>query len=219
MLRTILLLCLMPLCITAQKLYTPADEWAIKINDGWFTAKTITFGAYTTADRKNGVADAASVSFAKDPINPFNFKVRGEDQDILIQAMGVLKIAFSSRSLPNFLHDLPDTSPFYYALINGTKNDPLKRWELILKNSTYMELNDDKPAGVLRTADEELKITAHNHFGTVNSYENICFEFHYRKLLAAAVITGAKPRIWMDPATPDWLRPVIAAAAGALLLR
>ncbi|SFD33623.1 hypothetical protein SAMN05518672_1011690 [Chitinophaga sp. CF118] len=223
MVRTLLTSFLLIACCTAgysQKgLYTPAQEWPVKINDGWFTAKTITYGPYTTTDRKNGIADAAAVSFIKDPQAPFNFIVTGQDERILVQELRALHVAFSSRSLPSFLDNMPSTAPFSYVQINGTKNDPLKRWELILKEATYLELNENKPLGTLRSDQDEIRITAHNDFGTKNSYENICYEFHYRRKDIAAVIPGEKPRIWMSTEIPVTLQPVLAATIGALLLR
>jgi hypothetical protein len=120
---------------TAQNgLYTPAQEWPVKINDGWFTAKTISFGPFNTADRKNGIADAAAVSFIKDPLNPFNIRVSGRDENILIQVIQAAHIAFSGHSLPSFLDNMPATALFSYILINGPKNEPLKRWEIFLKD-------------------------------------------------------------------------------------
>ena len=204
----------------AQKgIYTPAQEWPIKINDGWFTSKTITYGPYSTSSRKNGISDAAAVSFIKDPQNPFSFIMSGQDENILIQELRALHIAFTSRSLPSFLDNMPATAPYTYVQINGTKNEPLKRWELILKEATYLELNDNKPAGILRSDNDEIRITAHNNFGTKNSYENICYEFHYHRKDIAAVIPGEKPRVWMSADIPAALQPIIAAAIGALLLR
>ena len=223
MFRTLLTaLLLVTTCVTgySQKgLYIPSQEWPVTISDGWFTSKTISYGAYTTSSRKNGIADATTVSFIKDPKNAFNFIVSGQDEAILVQVVQTSHIAFSNRSLPSFLDNMPADAPFYYTLINGSKNDPLKRWELILKDVTYLELNDNKPAGVLRSGDEEIRITAHNNFGTKNSYENICFEFHTRRKEIAAVIPGAKPRVWMSAETPLTLQPIMAAAMGALLLR
>lgn len=200
-------------------LYTAAQEWPVKINDGWFIAKTIAYGPYTTADRKNGIADATAVSFIKDPRTPFNFIVNGQDEKILVQELSALHIAFSGRSLPYFLDNMPANAPYSYIQINGTKNEPLKRWELILKEVTYLELNDNKPVGILRSEQDEIRITAHNNFGTKNSYENICYEFHYRRKEIAAVIPGEKPRVWMSTDIPAALQPVLAAAIGALLLR
>lgn len=221
--RRSLLIALFLACFTSgysQKgLYNPSQEWPIKISDGWFTAKTISYGPYSTSSRKNGISDAASISFIKDPQNPFNFIMTGQDESILIQELKALHIAFSSRSLPSFLDNMPSTAPYTYVQINGTKNDPLKRWELILKEATYLELNDNKPAGILRSDKDEIRITAHNNFGTKNSYENICYEFHYRRKDLAAVIPGEKPRVWMSADIPAELQAVIAAAIGALLLR
>lgn len=220
MIRILFIILFCSLSGYAQKgLYVPAQELPVKINDGWFTAKTISYGPYATADKKNGISEAATISFIKDPQSPFNFIVTGQDEKILIQELKALHIAFSSRSLPSFLDNMPPTALFTYAQINGTKNEPLKRWELIVKDVTYLELNDNKPAGILRTEQEEIRITAHNNFGTKNSYENICYEFHYRHKEIAAVIPGEKPRVWMSADISADLQPVLAAAIGALLLR
>lgn len=222
MVRTLLTSFLLITCTLgySQKgLYTTAQEWPVKISDGWFTAKTISYGPYATAERKNGIADATAVSFVKDPLAPFNFLVNGQDEKILVQELSALHIAFSSRSLPSFLDNMPANAPFSYIQINGTQKEPLKRWELILKEVTYLELNDNKPAGILRSEQDEIRITAHNDFGTKNSYENICYEFHYHRKAIAAVIPGEKPRVWMSTDIPAALQPVLAAAIGALLLR
>lgn len=203
-----------------EGLYTPTQEWPVKISDGWFTARTITFGPYSTSSRKNGIADAAAVSFIKDPLNPFSIRINGKEENILIQVIQSSHIAFSDRSLPSFLDNMPATAVFSYVLINGTKNEPLKRWEMILKDVTYLELNGNKPAGILRSEDDEVRITAHNRFGAKNSYENICYEFHIRRQVVAAVVTGAQPRVWMSAEMEGKpLQPVLAAAVGALLVR
>jgi hypothetical protein len=217
---TVLLLLASFTTVYSQKgLYTPTQEWPVKINDGWFTSKTITYGPYSTSSRKNGISDAATVSFIKDPQNPFSFIMTGQNESIPVQELRALRIAFSSRSLPSFLDNMPPTAAYSYAQIGGTKNEPLKRWELILKETTYLELNDNKPAGILRSDKDEIRITAHNNFGTKNSYEHICYEFHYRRKDIAAVIPGEKPRVWMSADIPAALQPVIAAAIGVLLLR
>lgn len=220
-LLTLILLLVYSTFVYAQNgLYTPAQEWPVKISDGWFTAKTISFGSFNTASRKNGIADAAAVSFIKDPLNPFNIRVTGRDENILIQVIQATHIAFSGHSLPSFLDNMPATAHFTYILINGTKNEPLKRWEMILKDVTYLELNDNKPAGMLRSADDDVRITAHNRYGTKNSYENICYEFHLRRQVVAAVVTGAQPRVWMSAEMEGKsLQPVLTAAIGALLVR
>ncbi|SDF22245.1 hypothetical protein [Chitinophaga filiformis] len=223
MFRNFLTLVLLFTCynhISAQDLYTAAQEWPVKINDGWFTARTISFGQYTTSSRKNGIADREIVSFIKDPINPFNCRVSGKEENILIQVIQAANVAFSGHSLPSFLDNMPATAIFTYILINGTKIEPLKRWEMILKDVNYLELNENKPAGILRSADDELRITAHNRFGVTNSYENICYEFHIRRQVVAAVVTGAHPRVWMSAEMDGKpLQPVLVAAIGALLVR
>ena len=224
------LLLITSLSASAQKgLYTAAQEWPVKITDGWFTAKTISYGPYTTVDRKNGIAAGAAADFIKNPTSPFNFSVVGNDTKVLVQEISAITISFSNYSLPAFLENMPSTAPFLYVRINWNSyndtvpfnpSETLTHWELILKAPTYLELNDDKPVGVLREdGKEKFRITAHNNFGKKNSYENICYEFHYRRKEIAAVIPGEKPRVWVNPDVPEELRPILAAAIGALLLR
>ncbi|HVI48005.1 MAG TPA: hypothetical protein VM802_24265 [Chitinophaga sp.] len=224
-LRYLLILVIMFSCTatrqarTTPSLYSNDQEWKIKTDDGWFSAKTISFGPYTTSSRKNGVSDAMNASFIKDPKNPFSFTLTGNNERLPVQTMGTKRIAFTNRSLPAGLNDLAPDATIYYVLINGTGNDPLKRWELILKTSSYLELNDNKAAGILRSSDTDIRITAHNRFGKVNSYENICYEFQYRGQPVAAVMPGSKPRIWVSKdADADISKPV-AAAIAAILLR
>ena len=48
---------------TANNLYTGTQEWTTTVNDGWFSAKTIQYGAYTTSSLKKGIAGAFIVRF------------------------------------------------------------------------------------------------------------------------------------------------------------
>ncbi|NLR78998.1 hypothetical protein [Chitinophaga eiseniae] len=209
-------------CTTTQKtqttssLYTNDQECATKIKDGWLTAKTISFGLYSTTSRKNGVAEA---TFIKDPKNAFNFYLNGNGEHLLIQTMSASAISFSNRNLPGWLNSLPGSTDLRYALINGTKNEPLKRWEMIVKAPHYLELNDNKPVGILRCADTDIRVTAHNRFGKVNSYENICYEFQYRGQPVAAVIPGDKPRVWVGRDVETEMSKTLAAAIAAFLFQ
>ncbi|ACU58187.1 hypothetical protein [Chitinophaga pinensis] len=201
-------------------LYDASQEWPVKIDDGWFTARTLTFGPYSTSSRKNGIDRNIDLSFIKSPQHAFNIRVKGQEQDILIQVAQAAHIAFSGLSLPSFLDKMPATALFSYIGINAAKNEPLKQWQLILKDMNYLELNDNKPAGVLRSPETELRVTANNRFGAHNSYENICYEFHLRKQVVAAVVTGEHPRVWMSADIErNALQPILAAAIGALLVR
>ncbi|MFY0252996.1 hypothetical protein ACDQ55_03490 [Chitinophaga sp. 30R24] len=207
-------------CSTAKKsqttssLYTNEQEWSIKIKDGWLTAKTLSLGLYTTSSRKNGLAET---TFIKDPKDAFNFYLTGNGEHLLVQTMTTNAIAFSNRDLPPYLSGLPGNTTLHYTLINGTKNEPLNRWEMILKPSHYLELNENKPVGVLRSAGTDIRITAHNHFGKVNSYENVCYEFQYRRQPVAAVIPGNTPRAWVSKEIGTELAKTLAAAIAALL--
>lgn len=224
MLRHLIAVILLLACNTvlfAQKdLYTAEHELPVTINDGWFTARTVTFGPYSTTSRENGVTKGANTGPVKDPLHPFNFRVKGKEEDILVQVIQAAHIAFLGYSQPSFLANMPSTAIFTYISFRDGKNEPLRQWELLLKDMTYLELNDNKPAGLLRSADNEIRITANNRFGAKNSYENICYEFHLRKQLLAAVVTGAHPRVWLSTETEGTpLQAVLAAAIGALLVR
>lgn len=218
------LLCLS--CRTVKKapaattdLYTSAQEWTVKINDGWLSAKTISYGGYSTTSRRNGITPAANITFVKSAENAFNFAVKDSTEQILVQSLNTRMITFSGRSLPSSLAGLPANSPLFYTLVNGIQSAPLVRWELILKNPHYLELNENKPAGVLRSPGEEISITAHNRFGIMNSYEKICFEFRERGTPIAAVMPGARPRVWVSSRITKNKEKILAAAIGALLLR
>lgn len=200
---------------TTASLYSNDQELVTKVKDGWLTAKTVSFGPYSTSSRKNGVAET---TFVKDPKNAFNFYLNGNNEHLLIQTMNTTAIAFTNRNLPSYLSSLAGSTDLRYTLINGTQNEPLKRWEMIVKSPHYLELNDNKPVGVLRSTDTDIRITAHNRFGKVNSYENVCYEFQYRGQPVAAVIPGDKPRVWVSrEATPEMSKTLSAAIAAFLL--
>jgi len=202
----------------AQDLYTDDQEWKVEISDGWFSAKTFHYGAYTTTARKNSVASATNITF-KNVDNPFNFLVKDSSEQILVQALSTPRVSFSGRALPDWLEKTPPTNPLFYILINGTQSNPLVRWELLLKNPHYLELNDNKPVGILRSPDTEIRVTAHNRFGIVNSYEKVCYEFHIKGNAVAAVMPGEQPRVWVSKRVKADTEKVLAAAIGALLFR
>ncbi|MBW8686052.1 hypothetical protein [Chitinophaga rhizophila] len=208
------------MAFSQKALYTSAQELPVKIDDGWFTARTISFGPYQTSSRKNGIDAGTDLSFIKSPQHPFNFRVTGNNADILIQVIQVAHIGLSGLSLPSFLDKMPPPALFTYAGINAGKNEPQQQWQMILKDMTYLELNDNKPAGILQSPETDIRITANNRFGAKNSYENICYEFHYRKEVVAAVVTGQQPRVWMSTKTDHTpLQAMLAAAIGTLLVR
>jgi len=204
---------------SSDELYTVAQEWSVKINDGWFSARTFAYGPYTTSSRKNGIADAMAVNFIKAPQQPYNFILAGREEILLVQILNTQRAAFTDRPLPTYLASEANSAPLFYALINGTKKNPLQRWELILKNSTYLDLNNNKTAGILRSPDTDIRITAHNRFGKTNSYEKICYEFQYRGQPVAAVIPGSKPQLWVSKHIDAEIEKILAAAIGALLFR
>jgi hypothetical protein len=200
---------------TPASLYTTDQEWAVKVKDGWLTAKTVSFGLYSTTSRRNGVAEA---TFVKSPENAFNFYLNGNGEHLLVQTMGTTAIVFSNRSLPAYLSGLAAGTALRYTLINGTKNEPLQRWEMIVKSPHYLELNENKPVGVLRSTETDIRITAHNRFGKVNSYENVCYEFQYRGQPVAAILTGEQPKVWMSREVNPEMSKTLAAAIAAFLL-
>ncbi len=203
----------------ANDLYTSAQEWTVTINDGWFSAKTIQYGAYTTADRKNGIAAAVNIAFIKNASNAFNFLVKDKAEGILVQTLNTPLISFTGRKLPDWLEKQAPNTPLFYGLINGIQSEPLVRWELVLKSPHYLELNANKPAGLLRSPAEDIRITAHNRFGVMNSYEKVCYEFQYHGVPVAAVMPGAQPRVWVSKQVTASKEKILAAAIGALLLR
>lgn len=213
-------------CSTVKKttapstdLYTSAQEWVVKINDGWLSAKTISYGNYATASRRNGIAAATNITFVKAAENAFNFTVKDSTEQILVQSLNTRMVTFSGRSLPSALTKLPPNTLLFYTLVNGIQSAPLVRWELMLKSPHYLELNENKPAGVLRSPNEDIGITAHNRFGIMNSYEKICFEFRDHGIPVAAVMPGAQPRVWVSKRITKDREKILAAAIGALLLR
>ena len=216
MLRMFFAACLLLTSLSgmAQKGLT---EIPVSIKDGWFTAKTISFDLFHTGDRKNGIDHPADLPFIKAADAAFSFVLVSDSNKVHIQVLKTPHVAFSDRSLPSFLDHMPATAVFSYVLIIPEDSS---HWEMILKDMTYLELNDNKQAGILHSPGEEIKITANNHMGTVNSYENIRYEFVYRRKVIAAVIAGAKPRVWIDTELIKAAqRPIIAAAIAALLLR
>ncbi|WP_298737155.1 hypothetical protein [uncultured Chitinophaga sp.] len=200
-------------------LYSASQEWPVKINDGWLSAKTISYGSYITSSRRNGINSAANITFIKTSENAFNFNVKDSTEQILVQSLNTPAVAFSGRSLPETLAKLPGNTVLFYSLINGIRQAPLVRWELILKKPHYLELNENNPAGVLRSPNEDIGISAHNRFGIVNSYEKVCFEFREHGTPVAAVIPGAQPRVWVSKRITKEKEKILAAAIGALLLR
>lgn len=217
--RTLLLLFSTLTCV-AQKGLT---EVPVSIKDGWFTAKTISFDKYTTDDRKNGIDQPDSFSFIKNPIDAFNFLLLcdtcKQGNKAHIQALYTPRIAFSDRSLPSLLEHAASDNKFFYIVIQSA-DSALGNWEMILRNMTYLDLNENKQAGILRSSLGEFKVTANNHLGIVNSYENIRYEFVFRKKVVAAVIPGKNPRVWLDLNNlKEEQRIIVAAAMAALLLR
>lgn len=203
----------------SKQLYTNDQAWAVKIDDGWFTAKTITFGPYHTSSRTNGVVKDTSLRFIRDPKEAFSFNISSQEEKITVQTLYTSRIAFLSHPLPSFLNNLPPTTPLFYTLIKSTGQPPLPRWEMILKKPTYLELNDNKIVGILRTEKEEIRISAHNKFGIVNAYEKLTFEFRLHGQPVAAVMPGEQPSVWVSQTVSTATRPVLAAAIAALLCR
>lgn len=203
-----------------NNLYTNAQEWPVKIRDGWLSAKTMSYGAYVTTPRKTGKGSIATISFIKSPERPFSFTLKGNDEELLIRTAEVRHVAFQGTyTLPPSLSIEPSSALFFYARISGLQNNPQGQWEMVLKSPHYLELNRNKAAGILWSPEEDIHITAHNRFGMMNSYEQVCFEFHYKGQPVAAVIPGAQPRVWISGNLPADTEKILAAAIGALLLR
>ncbi|RPD38482.1 hypothetical protein [Chitinophaga barathri] len=223
----VIALCLLfTACATVKKpaadpgLYIAANELPVKIKDGWLTAKTLTLGAYTTSSRTNGVAANTPAKQFKSTSDAFYFTVKGQDAELPVQVLSTGKITFSNRPLPAYLNTLPGDAPLWYIFAGGTAQDPLKSWELLLKkNIAFLELNDNKPVGILRSSTDEIRITAHNRYGIRNSTEKICYEFQLKGVPVAAVVTGENPRAWIHSKADANLQRTLAAIMLGLLFK
>lgn len=227
--RLVPALCLLLAACTSTKpvvqkkdpgLYLDAHELTVKIQDGWLTAKTISIGDYSTSSRTNGVAANTPAKQFRNVSDAFYFTVKATDVQMPVQVLSTPRITFSNRPMPEPLDALAGDVPLWYFHIGATVLEPLKSWELILKRSiSFLELNENKPAGVLRSASDEIRVTAHNRFGIRNSYENTCYEFQLRGVPVAAVMTGDKPRAWIHPKADAALQQTLVAAMLAIVFK
>lgn len=227
--RLIPALCLLLAACTSTKpvvqkkdpgLYLDAHELPVKISDGWLSAKTISMGSYATSSRTNGVASNTPAKQFKNVSDAFYFTVKATDVQLPVQVLSTPRITFSNRPLPAHLETLAGDASLWYIHIGASALEPLKSWELILKRSiSFLELNDNKPVGVLRSASDEIRITAHNRFGIRNSYEKTCFEFQLRGVPVAAVVTGDKPKAWIHAKADAALQQTLTAAMLALVFK
>lgn len=199
-------------------LYIQPHEMAVKVKDGWLTAKTITLGDYTTSSRTNGVAANTPPKQWRSVTDAFYFTVRTGEEQFPVQVLATPRITFSNRPLPAYLNALGGDAPLWYMTLGAVSSAPLKSWEFILKrNISFLELNDNKPVGVLRSATDELRVTAHNRYGTRNSYEKVCYEFQLKGIPVAAVIPGEAPLVWMHEKADAAMRQTLAGAMLALV--
>lgn len=204
----------------APDLYTSENELAVKIKDGWLSAKTVSLGTYNTSSRSNGVADHSPAKQIKQVNDAFYFTLKGRDVQIPVQMLSTNAITFSNRTLPQYMTGLPGDAPLWYIHVGATALSPLKTWELILKrNLSFLELNENKPVGVLRSAAEEIRVTVHNRFGIRNSYEKTCYEFQLKGIPVAAVIVGDAPKVWINSKADADLQQTLAGAMAALLFK
>lgn len=209
-----------PTTVKAPDLYTTENELAVKIKDGWLSAKTISLGQYNTSSRSNGVADHTPAKQIKQASDAFHFTLKGKDVQIPVQLLSTNAITFSNRTLPSYLNGLPGDAPLWYIHVGATALTPLKTWELILKrNLSFLELNENKPVGVLRSATEEIRVTAHNRFGIRNSYEKTCYEFQLKGIPVAALIVGDAPKAWINIKADADLQQTLSGAMAALLFK
>lgn len=199
-------------------LYIQPHEAAVKVKDGWLSAKTISLGSYTTSSRTNGVAANTPAKQWKNVADAFYFTVKAADDQFPVQVLGTPRITFSNRPLPAYLNGLPADAPLWYITLGAASSAPLKSWEFILKrNLVFLELNDNKPVGILRSATDEVRVTAHNRYGTRNSYEQVCYEFQLKGIPVAAVIPGETPQVWIHEQADAAMRQTLAGAMLALV--
>lgn len=206
--------------VKSPDLYTADNELAVKIKDGWLSAKTVSLGQYNTSSRSNGVAEHTPAKQIKQVSDAFYFTLKSKDVQLPVQVLSTNAITFSSRMLPQYQNGLPGDAPLWYIHVGATALAPLKSWELILKrNLSFLELNENKPVGVLRSASEEIKVTVHNRFGIRNSYEKTCYEFQLKGIPVAAVIVGDAPRAWIYAKADADLQQTLAGAIAGLLFK
>ncbi|HEY0274341.1 MAG TPA: hypothetical protein VGC22_14205 [Chitinophaga sp.] len=221
----LLLVCCLVACTTTKApqaadagLYTVPQEWAATVHDGWFSAKTYSIGPYNTGSRQNGVAKPGLPPSIQHPKEAFYYTLSGPSGSLAIQTLNTVHVALTDHALPSFLSNTPGSTPFFYALFH----DPAPtapRWELILRSATYLELNNNSPIGVLMLGSTAYRVTAHNHFGIVNSYEKITYEIRDHGKALAAVMPGAQPRIWVSKTATPQQQLLFAGVISALLLR
>jgi hypothetical protein len=222
-----LLLVLMAACsstkpitvINKENLYTNDQEWKVAIKDGWFSAKTISIGDYSTTARKNGITPASPSAQFKSTKNASNFNVKGEDENMLVQILNTPLITFSDKKLPTYISERKSENPLFYAWINGTRRLSLQSWEMVLRDPTYLELNDNANVGIFRSGTEVMRISATNKFGIANSYERPCYEFHANGRPLAAVMIAEQPRVWVNAKIDPEQKKILVAAIAALLMR
>ncbi|WP_123891752.1 hypothetical protein [Chitinophaga costaii] len=220
----LLLFCCLVGCTTTKPsftdagLYTVPQEWTATLHDGWFSAKTYSIGNYTTSSRQNGVAKPGLPVTIQHPKDAFYYTISGPTTRLAVQTLYTVQVVFAGRDLPSFLQNAPGDTPFFYALFNDPAQ-PAARWELVLRSANYLELNKDSPIGILMLDKTIYRITAHNHFGTVNAYEKITYEIQDRGKPLAAVMPGAQPRVWMSKMVTPPQEVLFAGVISALLLR
>ncbi len=204
----------------APGLYSSANELAVKTDDGWFSAKTISLGDYSTTSRTNGVQSGSPAKQWKNVSDAFSFTSKNGGSQLPVQVLSTPRITFSSRTFPAWFPVTGNDAPLWYIHVGANAADPLKSWELILKrNIVFLELNDNKPVGILRSAADELKVTAHNRYGAVNSADKICYEFQLKGMPVAALLMGKEPRVWLQKELDPALRETLAATMLGLLFR
>lgn len=200
-------------------LYIPPHEAVVKLKDGWLTAKTISLGDYITTARTNGVAANTPPKQWRNVSDAFYFTVKTAADQFPVQVLSTPRITFSNRPLPSYLNSLTGDAPLWYTTLGAVSSAPLKNWEFILKrNIAFLELNDNKPVGILRSETDEVRVTAHNRYGTRNSYEKICYEFQLKGIPVAAVIpAGEKPQVWIHEKADAAMRQTLSGAMLALI--
>ncbi|RAJ01560.1 hypothetical protein LX64_03776 [Chitinophaga skermanii] len=218
-----LLLSLLALCAftpsTTKDIYDDANEWKVSIDDGWFTAKIVQYGPYTTSSKRTGVIKSSPAERFKEKKLAFNYTVTSVHDTSNVQVLYTPAIAFMEAGLPNYLEPKTNSSNYYYAVFSYPQKADSIKGEMILKAPHYLMLNDNKSIGVLTQGKKEFTITANNKFGIVNSYEKMCYEIRDRKKVIAAYRVEKVPKMWVAQNIDDNTKSLVAAAFGALLLK
>lgn len=197
--------------------YNKRNELKVKAKDGLFSSLHITFGSYTSDEKERGV-DKHIINFQTQRA-PFHFSFKdGDGNTTSVQAVYTDKGSLRGKDLPGVL-DSMRSGEIFYAWVRGGTVNTLKNWELMVRSPTYQNLASDDQIGEFRSVTEAISVHAHDHFGTRDSYDNMCFEFRLRGVPIGAVTVNGDNRVWIDRQLDPETRFALAGAIASLIMR